>query len=503
MGLHQELELFPEDPGALILLSFVSYKQGKFEEACRAAIQFDDVLTRLEKKRKLDKIDDILRANFPNGGLPDYILGLIEKKKENYSLAVERFILAQKRGYPALDCQLQIIGLELERGSWPEALAVCGEGADPEFPLPPEFYLAPGYAAEIYFLQGHAHDRMGQAEKAMCCFEKAANRKPFEPAILKSLGMSYLDQEAFGPAAVVFNKLVMLAPQDFQARLLLEQAELKRRTPRDEEKADLMREFMSKKDAAYRYIFNYDVKEVAARALVNSISLIKEGMLVDAARFLGQFVELYDLSPTLHYNLAQIYNSLNILGEAARHGIRAIELQPDYRDALDLMGNLCFKIRDLHKSVRYYEDAAKIDHHDPLAHYNLGCAYHELGDLMKAEASWRTAIQSEGLEIGRKVEEAKKAGDPLKVQVKVLVDPVSYSASVALGQLYARQGRREEALNSFYEGILLKPNSPQLYFEAGKLLFEGGETEKAKGYFDKYLALGGEEIKVKFVLSKK
>jgi tetratricopeptide (TPR) repeat protein len=80
---------------------------------------------------------------------------------------------------------------------------------------------------------------------------------------------------------------------------------------------------------------------------------------------------------------------------------------------------------------------------------------------------------------------------------------VSYSASAALGQLYARQGRREEALNSFYEGILLKPNSPQLYFEAGKLLFEGGETEKAKGYFDKYLALGGEEIKVKSVLSKK
>ena len=166
------------------------------------------------------------------------------------------------------------------------------------------------------------------------------------------------------------------------------------------------------------------------------------------------------------------------------------------------MGNLCFKIRDLPRSVRYYEDAARIDPHDPLAHYNLGCAYIELGDLTKAEGSWKTAIQREGL--GLETSGVMNAvDDPLKVQVQVVVDPVSFPAAVALGQLYSKQGRRDEAYQTFVKAIQVKPKNPQPYFEAGRILLESGDIPKAKEFFDKYLALGGEDAKVKAVLAKK
>jgi tetratricopeptide (TPR) repeat protein len=145
-----------------------------------------------------------------------------------------------------------------------------------------------------------------------------------------------INQEAFETAAVFFQKLVMITPQDFHARLLLEQAEQKRRQPIEEGKTAMTLEIMAKLDVKYRHIFNFDVKEVANKANVNAIGLIKEVLLVDAASFLKRFIELYDLSPTLHYNLAQICNSLNIVGEALRHGTRAIELQKDSRDARTL-----------------------------------------------------------------------------------------------------------------------------------------------------------------------
>ena len=502
MGLHQELELFPEDPGALILLSFVAYKQGKLEEAYRAALLFDDVLNKLEKNHKKNKIDDILREFFPNGGLPDYILGLLEKTKGNTSLAAERFLKAKERGYPSLACQLQIIDMELKRENWPLALMACGEGLDSGLPLPPEFYVGKGYAPELYVLQGYAHDRIGETDLALFCLKKAAGLKPFNPNILKNLGILYLSEESFESASDCLNKTVLISPQDFQARFLLEQAEQKRRQPKEEGKTKMSVEFISEWDAKYRYIFNSDIKDVAHRANVNAIGLIKEGLLIDAASFLKRFIELYDLSPTLHYNLAQIYNSMNIVGEALAHGTRAIELQKDNRDALDLMGNLCFKIRDLPRSVRYYEDAARIDPHDPLAHYNLGCAYNELGDLMKAEASWKEAIQLESPALVKSgVQGAYR--DPLAVQVQVMVDPISFPSAVALGRLYLKQGRKDEAYQSFVKATQVKPKDPQPYLEAGRLLFESGDVSKAKEYLDKYLTLGGDRAKVEAVISKK
>ena len=502
MGLHQELALFPEDPGALILLSFVAYKQGKSEEAYQTALLFDGVLAKLEEKNKKDEIDDILREFFPNGGLPDYILGLLEKRKGNVSMAAEQFVRAKERGYPALDCQIQIIDMELSQGNWPGALAACGEGLDPELPLTPEFYVNHGFVPEIYVLQGYAHERMGDMEGALYCLKKAESMKPFEPFVLKNLGTLYLSQESFEEAVDIFKKVILITPQDFQARLLLEQAEQRRRQPFEERTTARELDIMAERDAGYRYIFHSDIKEVANKANVNALGLLKEGLLVDAASFLRQFTALCDLSPTLHYNLAQILNSLNLIGEALRHGMRAIELQKDYRDALDLMGNLCLKIRDLPRSVRYYEDAARIDPHDPLAHYNLGCAFNELGEAIKAEASWRTAIQNEGLVLEMSGP-AKADGDPLKIQVQVVADPVSFPAAIALGQLYSKQGRRDEAYQSFIKAIQVKPKNPQPYFEAGRILFESGDISKAKEFFYKFLTLGGEEAKVKALLANK
>jgi len=93
--LNEELMQFPDDPEALILLSLVFYQQENVEEALKVCHRyipvFDEILK--EKKKSLgkeyratkenEKIFSIkLHQENPNYGLPHFILGLEQKKKE-------------------------------------------------------------------------------------------------------------------------------------------------------------------------------------------------------------------------------------------------------------------------------------------------------------------------------------------------------------------------------------------------------------------------------------
>ena len=92
--LNEELIRSPEDPDALILLSFVHYHQGNVEEALRVCRRYTPVFEELFKEKrksvgreygltkKNEKIFAVkLQQENPNYGLPYVILGLEQKKK--------------------------------------------------------------------------------------------------------------------------------------------------------------------------------------------------------------------------------------------------------------------------------------------------------------------------------------------------------------------------------------------------------------------------------------
>ena len=524
MVLHKELELFPEDPGTLVLLSFIAYKQKNYDEAQGSARVFLNYIDKLKKKRKIDKVNDIYRELFPNGGIPSYILGLLEKRRGNNQAAAEYFGQAGQLGYNALDCRLQMIDMELERRNWRQALAVCLEFDM----MPPEVYLLRAFAysrigdanqvleslkrahglmlfpnpeaAIPYVLEAYAYYQTGDVNQALEFLIKAFALKPFESFVVKNLAILRLLREDFEEAAKLYRRLVLLNPQDFEARLLLEQAEKRRRQPEDLQKEAISKEFMNEKDVKYRYIFEGRAEDIGLKANVNALSLVREGLLIDAARWLRRFIEIYDSSPTLYYNLAQIYNALDIRGDALRFASRAIELKKDYRDAYDLSGNLSLKVQDLERSVWYYKEAVRIEP-DSMGYYNLGCAYYEMSDLDKAEESWLAAIKNETAA----PEEAEKIAkdDVLKIDVRVKADTIIFESYQALGRLYEKQGKLDAAGAAFERAIKLLPKMPAPYFELGKICLDRKEKEKADEFFKKYISLGGDEAKVKAVLSRK
>jgi tetratricopeptide (TPR) repeat protein len=280
----------------------------------------------------------------------------------------------------------------------------------------------------------------------------------------------------------------------------LEQAEKGRRQLKDLQKEALSIEFMNERDVKYRYIFEGRAEDIAGKANVNALSLVRQGLLIDAARWLRQFLEICDSSPTLYYNLGQIYNALDVRGEALRFGSKAIELKKDYRDAYDLMGNLCLKVQDLERSAWYYQEAVRIEP-DSMAYYNLGCVFYEMNALAKAEESWLMAIKNETAA----PEEAEKISkdDILKVDIRVKADTIIFESYQGLGVLYEKQGKLDSASAAFEKAIKLMPKMPVPYFELGIICLDRKEKEKADDFFMRYISLGGDEAKVKAVLSRK
>jgi tetratricopeptide (TPR) repeat protein len=533
-ALNQELEDYPDDLKTLILLSFIQHKTGHPDEAERAARKFEDVLEKLLKKKESEylaskqldvisqlrdyrkKIETIMRGLFPNTGVPAYILGLLAKKKQNIRAARSWLIRAKELSYDPSDCWIQAIDSEIEQKNWPEALRLCQTEGDISFadeaktspdrktkPTVPasKKKIKAKISADIYLLMGIIYGQQGRLTDSLECMKMAVALKPFDANVLKNLAIGYINCEDLEKATRLLQRVVKLSPQDFQSQLLLDQVQQKKRIPEGAPRVALSKDFLNERDVRFQYVFEGDSDEIANKANVNAVQLIKEGLVLDATRWLQMFVEIYQNSPTIDYNLGQLYNSLGHYAEALKYGIKALELKRDYRDAYDLAGNVCFKVGDLENSVKLYEEAVRLDTKDPMSYYNLGCASSELGDLANAEKNWLEAIRLENAPaVGS---EASNPGtDVLKIAVRVKVEPISAPACQSLAYLYARQCNKENAFAYFKKAIEFNPGTPTPYFEIGKLYLERNEAGKAQEYFKKYVSLGGDEAKVKALMKK-
>jgi len=518
--LNAELRVRPDDLASLVLLSFIQWKEGKWEDAEKSARAFHSAFEKIRNQSKRSKFEKILKGLFPNAGVPAYILGLKAKKNGEVKKARSWFLHAQSLGYDPVACWIRSIDAEIAGENFAEALRICRNGGDlslnpqapsvknrakPEKALPATGYtnIPPMKPAEIHFLEGFILDQMDKLDESLESLKIAIGMKPFDVGLVKNLAFAYYNRRDSDKTALLLRRVIKLDPVDVEARFLADQLQDGRPIPRTSPKIPLSRIFIEGRfEVRYRYVFTAAPDVIAARVNSYALNLIQYGLIRDAAGWLKAFLENYENSPTIYYNLGQIENNLGLRAEALEYAMKAVELKRDYREAYDLAANVLFKIGDFESSARFYEEVVRRDTKDPLSFYNLGCAYSESGDLGKAERNWLAALRLENaLPAGGDATASRKKGE-LDFSVNVKVELISASACQSLGLLYVKQRKTGEALAFFLKAIELNPRAPQSYFESGKLFAEKGESAKAKEYFGKYLALGGDEAMVKEFLKK-
>jgi len=480
-ALGDELKYARDDGEALILSALIQYEKGDRDsafETCRRylAVHGNKIKKYLEKSWAENA------EEAPNGGLPSFIFGLFEKSQGRWDAAAEMFRTALRLGYDPLEARIQLVDTAFERNDWPGALAVAAETAN----------KSGGEAAEICVLLGLVYHQLREPEAALSYLRTALELKPFETVTLKNLSAFYLNRNDHDKALPLLRRLTSLYPADFEARSWLEQAENKRTALQE---IPLAKNFVEHRPLRYRYVFSEEYALVSKTANDYCLQLIRSGEIVEAAEWVRRFVELYEKSPTLFYNLGQLYNTLNRAEGALRYAWKAVELKDDYRDAYDLIGGVFYKIKDFASAIPFYQKSVFLDPKDPLGYYNLGLAYNQTGKLAEAMENWRSAIDKE--QIPSAGGGATRGADPLKIAIDVTVDPVSYHALRMLGQAYVRLGQDATAIQTYEQAIVIKPRGLEAYLELGTLYWNLKESGKAEEYFKKYTELGGDEQRVK------
>ncbi len=507
--LNRERELFPDDLNPLILLSFIQHASGKPDDALMTAQTVQAKLDKIVNSSNAKKLNANLRGLFPNTGLPAYLLGLEASKKRDSQAARSWFLRAQDLSYDATDCWLQSIYAEMEAGHWQEALELCGTkgdispaegeirgisaGAGKTAVPPKKKIIVTDIPSDMFMLKAIILAQLGRQEESRVSLEEAVAAEPFRPEPLKNVAIDDMRRSDFEKAARVLTRVVKLSPLDFQARFLLEQARAGRRIVDGSSASIFSLEFMKARGPRFLYVLEGRPDDVAAVANRYALQYIQLGLLIDAANQLRAFTEIYADSPTIFYNLGQLSNTLGRFAEALACGARTIALKNNSAEAHDLMGNVYFKIGDYENAARSYEKALGLNTRDPLSFYNLACAYHELGDDMRAEKNWLEAIRQEDAAAGAPIQ---ADGATLEHSLTVRVEPVSAPSCQYLGLLYAGQRNTGQAIEYFEKAIAYNPNALVPYLELGRIYNERNEGDKAKEYFRKYLELGGDKSKV-------
>ena len=490
--LKEELILFPDNHEAYILLGYIYFKQGKFEDAKEICEAYDkefktylrEIAYRMGFTVPLQVIDirlphilaEIKKEN-PNIGLPNFVLGLYHKNKLNFSEAEKHFKLANKWGHNPVDCYLQLIDIKLVQKKWKDALNKTQEAL-----------RIKGPQSEFYFIMGYIYYQLEETENAISCFEQALEMKPYLIETMRNLSLLYYNHQKFEKASLLFERYLRMKSYE-----LYEKYDLKYSLSG----LKLSKDLLDQMELEYKFLIKNGAEDSTKIINDTALSMVRSGRLKEAIQILWNYLEIDDRSAKLNYNLSQLYNIFNKLDKALKYALRAVELDLNFKDAYDLIGNIYFKMRDYERSVAAYKEVIAISSKDAMGYYNLGCVYHATENFDEAENCWKNAIKYEkGI---KKIKERDKISeDELSVSLVVLKKPVSFRAHKSLGRLYLERSLPDKALEDFQKAVELEPSDPEPYYELGKIYQAKSENDekyikKAIYYYEKYLYFGKEK----------
>jgi len=209
---------------------------------------------------------------------------------------------------------------------------------------------------------------------------------------------------------------------------------------------------------------------VAALRLVRSAPYVTVGWLI----FLGMLVPTIGIVQMGYHSIADRYTYLPLTGLfiAVVWGVadlaKKFRLMPACTFAvgiaiLGVAGILTWRqVGHWRHDVSLWSWCIAVTKNNPSAHYGLGRAYHQLGQLDKAIEQYQAALQ---------------------------LDPGHLLANLNLGVVLARQGRLRDATNYFGNVLVREPKMVEAHLNMGNALFKLKDYAGATNHFARALEL--------------
>jgi protein O-mannosyl-transferase len=216
----------------------------------------------------------------------------------------------------------------------------------------------------------------------------------------------------------------------------------------------------------------------------NSIALWKDSVNKDPLNYLA------------HNNLGGALFDKNRMAEAITHYQKAVEIKPDYVEALNNLGGALLKSGNLQASMQYLRKALQLRPDYAEANNNLGKNLADQGKIEDAIQYFDKALQirpeyvNAHNNLGNALQKDGKISQAIHHYRQALkIKPDYAKAHNNLGNALLKQGKISQAAHHYNKALKIKPDYAETYLNLGVLRHKQGRINEAVHLYNKALTL--------------
>ncbi len=197
-----------------------------------------------------------------------------------------------------------------------------------------------------------------------------------------------------------------------------------------------------------------------------------------------------------YFNIAQRLKKDRKYNEAIENYKKAIQLKPNYLEAIFYLANLLQQMGQYVNAIKFYKIAIQLNPNIPEPYFNMGNVLHAIGKFDSAINCYQIAIKIKPtftfayLNLGLLFEKLDRPLDAIECFQKLITRTPEFEEGYnALGLILNKLGRLEESENIFNKAIKINPNTPKFYGNLANVLQKKSEYSKSLIHYNKAIEL--------------
>ncbi len=216
-----------------------------------------------------------------------------------------------------------------------------------------------------------AYENLGRYADAVKVLEKAVDIEPENTEFLFRLALNYAKTDKNYKVIEALNKTLRIKPDHYEARYFLGHAYMKEGSVRE---GIYALEEAAKSPQPHPMIF----KELGQ-------AYLSAGRYEEAGGALEKAAAAHQQDAEIYYQLGRLcFEKLDKKKEAREYLLRALRINPDYREARMQLGLVCVKLSRYKDAIRAFKEVLKKDPGNRPAHYHIGFSYAMIEDFDSA-----------------------------------------------------------------------------------------------------------------------
>ncbi len=192
----------------------------------------------------------------------------------------------------------------------------------------------------------------------------------------------------------------------------------------------------------------------------------------------------------IHNQMGLLYMAIGNLKKARKHLIKAIRINPDYREAILNLGFLNIEEKRLHDAERLFISLSRRNPLDAFLQHLLGVLYVNINKPKKARLRFQKAInlnpfyKEEYRKRGLLREERIELDEDSLREIKRIKLDYHHSNLYSFLSLYlAQKGKIYQAIKALKMATLLRPDESPFHYHLGYIYYYKGDYKKASDEF--------------------